>query len=92
MTAEDRPCDACNALPGEPCAWDCIGLASEVDAIEARLAGRPADAVCDRCTCLICQTATPTRGSLILTRAMTVETSKLYAALHFRAEMDARHT
>lgn len=47
MTAEDRPCDACNALPGQPCAWDCIGLAAEVD----RIAELITDAVRDRCVC-----------------------------------------
>jgi hypothetical protein len=40
--------------------------------------------------CLVCQSATPAQGDALLARAMTVETSKLYAALHFRAELDAR--
>lgn len=27
----DYPCDGCNAEPGEPCRWDCLGLAAAQD-------------------------------------------------------------
>lgn len=39
--------------------------------------------------CLACHAATPAAGSVLIARAMTVQASKLYAALHYRAEMDA---
>jgi mono/diheme cytochrome c family protein len=39
--------------------------------------------------CLACHGATPARGGALLGRALTVQASKLYARLHYRAELDA---
>jgi mono/diheme cytochrome c family protein len=38
--------------------------------------------------CLACHGATPARGDALLGRALTVQASKLYARLHYRAELD----
>lgn len=38
--------------------------------------------------CLACHAATPAAGSVLIARAMTVQASKYYAALHYRAELD----
>lgn len=42
----------------------------------------PADA-----HCLVCHAATPAMGSAIIGRNITVEASKIYAALHYQAEL-----
>lgn len=99
MTPEQRPCDACNALPGEPCAWDCIGLAAVLDGIEA-VSGASAPGrseatsastvnhVSPGAKCDACRRATPEYGARLIARALTVQASKLYAVLHYRAELD----
>lgn len=87
-----RCCDRHHAegcTDGHPgCCPSCpINPRRTADAVPARReSGSPSTA----CECLICRTVTPARGDAILARAMTVESSKLYAALHFRAALDAR--
>lgn len=37
--------------------------------------------------CLVCHSVRPDHADAIIARALTVETSKLYAALHYQAEL-----
>lgn len=39
--------------------------------------------------CLVCHAATLAAGEALIARTMTVQASKLYARLHYRAELDA---
>lgn len=68
-----RPCHGCGARRGEPCRPCCVGLALY---LERREAASTVNHV------------SPGAVDGLLGRWMTVRASKLYALLHYRAELD----
>lgn len=80
-TPDAVPCDACGAEAGEPCRVGCIGEAAELDRLtpDAVPSGRNPSPTAAHC--LVCHAARLTDGRHVIARALTVEASRLYAAL-----------
>ena len=57
---------------------DHVGPGATPDAIDAH--------------CLVCHAARPAHGDVIIARSMTVEASRLYARLHYSAELQSQVT
>lgn len=70
-----RGCDACGAGPGSECRPDCLGMAQELER----------ERLCE----LSYERAVRAHTDGLIGRLMTVEASKLYALVSFRAELDA---